>query len=195
VAITDHGTLTGAFEARAIDPELIVVGEEIHCRERLDLIGLFVTTHTPNGLTAREVAQRIRDQGGVVYAPHPFAYLERPRWKAELVLSLADVVEVFNARAFLPSWNRDAARAARERGLPGAASSDAHFPFEIGRARTLMPPFTDAESFRMALAGARPGATRVSSPLVHGVSVALRAIRVTNRPSLQDADPTARMPE
>jgi hypothetical protein len=102
---------------------------------------------------------------------------------------------VFNARAFVPSWNRDAAAAARELGLPGAASSDAHFPFELGRARTLMPSFTDAASFRAALAGARPGDCRVSSPLVHAGSVALHAMRITKWRSLQDATPRDRMPE
>jgi predicted metal-dependent phosphoesterase TrpH len=177
VAVTDHGTLRGALEAREHDPDRVIVGEEVHCREGVDLIGLFVSTHVPDGLAAAEAAGRIRDQGGVVYVPHPFAYLSRPRWKAALVLELADVVEVYNARAFLPAWNRDAAAAARERGLPAAASSDAHFVWEIGRARTLLPPFTDAAGFRSAVRQARPGPVRITTPLVHVASLALRGLR------------------
>jgi hypothetical protein len=114
----------------------------------------------------------------VVYVPHPFAYLVRPRWKAALVLSLADVVEVFNARAFVPSWNRDAAAAARERGLPAAGSSDAHFIWEIGRARTCLPAFTDAAGFRAALKDARPCDTLLTNPLVHAGSIALHILRL-----------------
>lgn len=181
VAITDHGTLRGALEAREYDPERIIVGEEIHCRERVDLIGLFVTGHIPGGLPARETAERIRAQGGVVYAPHPFAYLERPRWKADLVLGLADVAEVFNARAFVPSWNRDADRAARERGLPAAGSSDAHFVWEIGRARTCLPAFADAAGFKAALPQASPCQGRLTTPLVHGLSIALHVLRMGRR--------------
>jgi hypothetical protein len=181
VAITDHGTLRGALEAREYAPERVIVGEEIHCRERLDLIGLFLSRHIPNGLSARETADRIREQGGVVYAPHPFAYLVRPRWKASVVLALADVVEVFNARAFVPSWNRDARAAARERGLPAAGSSDAHFVWEIGRARTCLPEFTDAAQFRAALSQARPCDTLRSTPLVHAGSIALHLLRLGRR--------------
>lgn len=181
VAITDHGTLRGALEAREYDAARVIVGEEIHCREMVDLIGLFVSEHVPDGLPAREAADRIRGQGGVVYAPHPFAYLARPAWKAALVLDLADVAEVFNARAFVPSWNRDAARAARERGLPGAASSDAHFAWEIGRARTCLPPFTDAAGFRAAMPQAYPCGMGVTTPVVHGMSIVLNLLRQGRR--------------
>jgi predicted metal-dependent phosphoesterase TrpH len=181
VAVTDHGTLRGALEARDHDPSRVIVGEEIRCAEGVDLIGLFIARHIPDGSPASDTAQRIREQGGVVYAPHPFAYLVRPRWKASVVLALADVVEVFNARAFVPSWNRDAAAAAREHGLPAAGSSDAHFVWEIGRARTCLPRFTDAAGFRAALADARPCGSRLTSPLVHAGSIALHALRLGRR--------------
>lgn len=151
IAVTDHGTVEGALEAREVAPERVIVGEEIRCACRTELIGLFLTEGIPQGLPFEEVVERIRDQGGVVYAPHPYAYAWRPLWRAGRALAAADVVEVFNARAFFPPWNRAAARAAESRGLAVAAGSDAHFPYELGRAYTHMPAFTGAESFLEAV--------------------------------------------
>src|SRR5689334_6323857 len=75
IAVTDHGAIEGAFAARGFDPELVIVGEEIRCGCGTDVIGLFLQELIPVGLSLRETASRIREQGGVVYAPHPFAYL------------------------------------------------------------------------------------------------------------------------
>jgi predicted metal-dependent phosphoesterase TrpH len=154
IAVTDHNAIAGAREAHAIDPELVIVGEEVSCSCGTHLIGLFIQDAIPKGVTIAEAARRIREQGGVVYAPHPFAYLTRPSWRAERVLAVADVVEVFNSRANFRSWNRNANRDAQSRGLPRAAGSDAHMPWEIGRAYTELPFFNDAASFRRSLASA-----------------------------------------
>ena len=112
IAVTDHGSLEGAFEAREHDPDLIIVGEEIRCRCRAELIGLFLTERIPMKLALEEVVERIHDQGGLVYAPHPYAYPREPRRRAARVLAVADIVEAVNARAFVPLWNRSARRAA-----------------------------------------------------------------------------------
>ena len=175
VAVTDHGEIDGAFEAAALDPERVVVGEEIRCACRTEVIGLFLKRHVPTGLPLEETVERIRDQGGVVYVPHPFAYLWRPGGRARRCLVHADAVEVANARAFLPVWNWRAARAARDRGLPGCAGSDAHFPRELGRAYTRMPSFADAASFRQALAGAEPVLESTTGPHAHLASMARKA--------------------
>src|SRR5262245_23225637 len=99
IAVTDHGAIEGAFEARALDPELVIVGEEIKCACGTDVIGLFLSELIPVGQTLEATARQIHDQGGVVYAPHPYAYITRPRRRAADVLAVADVVEVFNSRA------------------------------------------------------------------------------------------------
>lgn len=177
IAVTDHGRLDGAREAAALDRARVIVGLEVRCREGVDLIGLFVSAEIPDRLPAARAAAAIRDQGGVVYAPHPFAYLTRAAERAALVLAVADVVETFNTRAFLPRWNRRAMAAAAAAGLPGFASSDAHFPWEIGRAWTEVPPFQDAASFRSAARDARPFGHRVGSPLLHAGSMALSLAR------------------
>lgn len=150
VAITDHGAIAGALEAYALDPELVIVGEEVKCANGAHIIGLFLQERIPNRLPVAETAQLIRDQGGVVYAPHPYAYLRDPVGRTEAVLEVADVVETFNARAFAPSWNPRAAAAAAQRGLPAFAGTDGHFPWEIGRANTLLPVFDDGPSFLLS---------------------------------------------
>lgn len=141
ICVTDHGTLKGAIEAREIDPELVIVGEEIRCADGTELIGIGLEREIRDGGGLVETAARIREQGALVYLPHPFAYLLRGKSRANAAIGLADIVEIFNPRAFRSAWNEQAEAAAREYGKPGAASSDAHFPWEIGRSYTEVPPF------------------------------------------------------
>lgn len=177
IAVTDHGTIEGALRARDLDPELVLVGEEIRCACHTELIGLFLSERIPQRLAFEEVVERIRDQGGVIYAPHPFAYPRNPLRRARRALSVADVVEVVNARAFLPIWNRAAGRAARRRGLAPGAGSDAHFPGEIGRAWAEMPGFRTVTEFRERVCRARPVSRATTSPLLHVASMGLRMTR------------------
>jgi predicted metal-dependent phosphoesterase TrpH len=167
IAITDHGEVHGALEAQSRFPSRVIVGEEIHCRGNTHLIGLFLKARIPHGLPIAAAAKLIREQGGVVYAPHPFAYLTRTALRSGEVLAVADVVEVFNSRAFIRMWNRRALRAASERNLAMAASSDAHFPHELGRAYTELPDFDDARSFLQSATRARPVGNRIGSPWLH----------------------------
>ncbi|MFQ5702649.1 MAG: PHP-associated domain-containing protein [Gemmatimonadales bacterium] len=177
IAITDHDRIATALELKAQYPEHVIVGEEIKCAGGTDLIALFISRVIPPKLSVRETAERVRDQGGIVYAPHPYAYATRPVRHAEEILDFADVVEVFNSRAFLPWWNRRAMRAARDRGLPTAASSDAHFPHEFGRAYTEMPTFKGVDGFRESLLAARAVGLRTGSPWLHVGSMVLSGTR------------------
>jgi len=177
IAVTDHGEIEGAVLARSLDPERIIVGEEIRCRCRTELIGLFLTDRIPTGLPIEAVVERVRDQGGLVYAPHPWAYLFRPGRHARRAIRSADIVEVFNSRAFWGRWNRLAAQSANESDRPAAASSDAHFPHEIGRAWTAVPSFHGPEGLLVALQGGEPVARMTGSPVVHVASVTWRVVR------------------
>jgi hypothetical protein len=177
IAVTDHGRVDGAREAAAVDPVRVIAGLEVRCREHVDLIGLFVCEAVPVGLPAVDVAAAIHQQGGVVYAPHPFAHRSHAAERAAVVLAVADVVETFNSRAFLPMWNRRATAAAAAAALPGFASSDAHFPWEIGRAWTELPPFDDAASLLAAARDAQPFGNTLGSPLLHVASMVLSLAR------------------
>lgn len=178
IAVTDHGEIRGALRAReGADGERVIVGEEIGCACGTELVGLFLIDRIPQGLPIGEVAARIRGQGGVVYAPHPFAYRARGAWHAARALAHADVVEAFNARAFLPAWNRRAAAHAASHGLPRAAGSDAHLPWEVGRAWTEIDAFDSADELRAALPSAVPVGLRTATPLAHVASLSLHAAR------------------
>ncbi len=177
IAVTDHDAIDGALRARELAPETVIVGQEISCTGGVELIGLFLEDRIPLGLSVREVADRIRAQGGLVYAPHPFAYLLDRDRRGRALIEAADLVEAVNARAFWPAWNRTARQVARERQLPRCAGSDAHFAREVGRAFTRMPAFRTAGEFRAALTGAEPVLRRTTSPVNHVRSAALRAAR------------------
>ena len=155
VAVTDHHKLEGALRARDLDPERIIVGEEITTRCHTDIIGLYLTKRIAPGLPLEQVVDEIRAQGGVVYLPHPFAYLRGVRERVDRALPFADIVEVWNSRAFYTPWNHRAIQEVRERGIPEAAGSDAHFSAELGRAATVMPSFNDAQTLKAAAKHAR----------------------------------------
>ena len=171
VAITDHNSIAGALETAQLDPERVIVGEEILTTEG-EILGYFLQEEIPAGLTPEDVVQRLKDQGAVISVSHPFDLTRGCRWNPgtlEGLLSELDALEVFNARCWSDEPNQKAAALAAEGGIHGTAGSDAHFPLEVGRAYLAMPAFADAKGFREALAGARVMGRR-SIPLVHLLS-------------------------
>lgn len=176
VAVTDHDRIEGAFRARDADPELVIVGEEVRTADGPELIGLFLERFVPPGLSFRETAAAVREQGGVTYLPHPFdpgrgttgAFLDEHA-------GCVDLVERFNARTHDPARNRRAREWAAERGLPVGAGSDAHLLWEIGRGRLRVAPFrTPAEMLEAAREGRVEGET--SGRWVHLGSTAARLL-------------------
>lgn len=184
VFLTDHNAIDAALRLHEEAPETVLVGEEVKTREGFDLIGLFLTDLIPRGTPARETAELIRAQGGVVYLPHPF---DRARSgagaaHAEALLDLIDVVEVHNARCLRPATNHQALLWAREHGKLAGAGSDAHTAAEVGNGFVEMPDFEpNRESFLAALAdGEVLGRTR-ASPLVRLASTYAKAHKVVFR--------------
>ena len=156
LCLTDHNTVNGALELAASGALgcRVVVGEELRTAAG-EMIGLFLTERLPFGLSPVEAVTRIRDQGGLVYVPHPFDPM-RHCLREDVLRGLAadgglDAVEVFNAKTSLQSLNRQAAALAAEFDLAAGAGSDSHVPEAIGAAFVEMPDFTDAPSFLAAL--------------------------------------------
>jgi predicted metal-dependent phosphoesterase TrpH len=154
LCVTDHNSIRGATELADRLPCRVVVGEELRTHAG-EIIGLFLTEHVPFGVSPREAAQRIRDQGGVVYVPHPFDPMRRNLAEAALVdlvdAGLVDAIEVLNAKTSLGHLNDRAAAFAADRSLAAGAGSDAHVPDALGAAYVEMPDFTDAPSFLASL--------------------------------------------
>ena len=157
LAITDHERIDGAL--RAVDVAdgpggalQVIVGEEVRSRDG-DLLGLFLERPVPPGLSATETSAAIREQGGLVGLPHPFDGLrssggQKAGSRLDELAAVVDFVEVHNARAYRDA-NPRAAAFAREHGVPGVASSDAHTLTEIGVTTTILPgPFHTASDLR-----------------------------------------------
>src|SRR5687768_2374919 len=53
LVVTDHNTVAGARAARALDPELVILGEEI-MTTRGELLAAFVSEEVPRGLSPQE---------------------------------------------------------------------------------------------------------------------------------------------
>jgi len=163
LAVTDHNSITGALQLHRMDPQRIIVGEEIRTT-RGELIAYFLSELVPPDLPPEEAIRAVRDQGGVVGVSHPLDGLRREAMGRSALLPLLDeldFIEVFNARCLLPAYNHRARALATERNLLVTAGSDAHCNAELGRAVVLMPPFDSAASFleslRQASILARPG--------------------------------------
>ena len=179
VAIADHGTAAGGLELQKIAPFKVIVAEEILTNEG-EVIGLFLSRDIAGGIPAVEAIARIKEQGGLVYLPHPCDRMRESIMRNGSMyglLSSVDALEVFNSRALSLDANRRARKLAEQYGIPGGAGSDAHTPGEIGNAWVDMSDFTDKEGFLQSLAKAQVVGKR-ANPMSRFVSVRARFARI-----------------
>mgnify|MGYP001822837872 FL=1 len=157
VCITDHNAVEGALVLRDRLDCRVIVGEELRTAAG-EIIGLFLAERIPMGISHLEAARAIRDQGGVVYVPHPFDPMRRNVSEAALYelaeADLIDAVEVLNSKTSLSSLNRRAAEFAAEFGIVGGAGSDGHVPDALGAAYVEMADFDTPMEFLASLASA-----------------------------------------
>jgi predicted metal-dependent phosphoesterase TrpH len=156
IAVTDHNVLGGALEAAelASDRDLIVIpGEEIKTDEQGEVIGLFLEEEIPRGMSFSDTIAAIREQGGLVFLPHPFDRMHTVPDAATLHRHLAeiDVFEVFNARVLFEAANDEALRFARKYNLTMGAGSDAHVLPGVGTGALRMRAFDGPEEFLLSL--------------------------------------------
>lgn len=140
IGITDHNRLGVAMEMFERHPDAVIPGEEVKTREGIDLIGLFITREIPKGTAAEAACHLIREDGGIVYLPHPYASGKGGGGRyAETLAPLVDVVEVFNARLHPGRLNQPAEDLAKRHGKLRGAGSDAHTLREIAGAWVDVP--------------------------------------------------------
>ncbi len=152
LVVTDHNSIRGALEARALDPERIIVGEEIKTT-RGEILAAFVSEAVPAGLSPQETIRLLREQGAFISISHPFDVRSGAWERTDLleIMDLVDAIEVFNARIMKPEANDLASEFAREHRLPGTAGSDAHAAFEVGVCRLELPEFEDAAGLKSVI--------------------------------------------
>ncbi len=127
IAITDHDRIDFALGLQKALGDRIIVGQEITTSEG-ELIGLFLKSRITPNLSALETAHAIKDQGGLVYVPHPFEIVRKGIQIDSLqkITELVDIIEIHNGRAINNKHSLQAATWAKLNNKSGASSSDAH---------------------------------------------------------------------
>ncbi|HYQ12152.1 MAG TPA: PHP domain-containing protein [Solirubrobacterales bacterium] len=193
IAITDHNEVSGALEAREIakgmDDIKVIVAEEVKTAEQGEVIGLFLEEKIPKGLTMAETIREIRAQGGLVYVPHPFdRFHSVPDYEHLLdMVEEIDLLEVFNPRVAVTSFNEEAVRFARKYRIVPAAGSDSHVAQGLGSVRQRIHDFDGPAEFLEAMRDA--DITRKHKNLVYVQT--LKFLQTTGRPKA----PKRRVPD
>ena len=153
VVITDHNSITGAQAAHLLDPELVIVGEEI-LTTKGEILAAYVTEEIPAYLSPQETIDRLKDQGAFISVSHPFDKLRKGGWQEDDLLEIisdVDAIEVFNSRCMDPNFNRLAQAFAEKHHIPGTVGSDAHAAFELGRSLLLLDQFEGPDEMRKVI--------------------------------------------
>lgn len=158
LCVTDHNSISGVAQlVKVLEREgicRVIAGEEVRTHAG-EIIGLFLSQRIPFGENAMHTARVIREQGGLVYVPHPFDPMRRNISEAALndltQAGLVDAIEVFNAKTSLQSLNARAQLFATDHDIAQGAGSDAHVPLAIGSAFVDMPDFDGPNDFLNAL--------------------------------------------
>ena len=167
--VTDHNSMGGAFACKEIDPELVILGEEI-MTTRGELLASFMTEEIPHSLSPMEAIQRLREQGAFISVSHPMD--PHRGWKKEDLLEIiphVDAIETFNSRCMSAIYNEAALAFAKEHDIPGTVGSDAHVTRELGRAILELPAFNNGDELRAVIRDGRP-VVKLSSPAIHFTS-------------------------
>jgi hypothetical protein len=171
LAITDHDTIDGAelaaelAERSGTGPD-VIVGEEVSSRDG-HILGLFLSTAVPPGLSAEDTVAAIHEQGGIAIAAHPYwrttgAGGRAPHGVGDLIEVVDfDAVEVLNG-GFTPSMIAANQRASAAASGTRIGASDAHVKHALGWAHTRFGGRTAAELRASLCTGqAEPGRSRI----------------------------------
>lgn len=170
LVITDHNCLQGALEAKGIEPDFVVIGEEIKTTYGEFLVA-FIKEEIPAHLDPFKVLELLHSQDAFISVSHPFDEF-RSGWPLALLKEIAplvDAIETDNARVLKKKMNQEAHDFAALHGLAGTAGSDAHDPYEVGHMALKLPEFNSAAELREVIHMGRVVGT-ISPVWVHGFS-------------------------
>ena len=173
VAITDHNRIDFALYMSKAFGDRVIVGEEIMTTKG-EIVGLFLTDEVKPHKSPLATVKAIKDQGGIVYIPHPFETVRRGLSAGQLdkIADYIDLVEVCNGRAFFQNRSQEAAVWARLNNKIGVASSDAHGKHGLGATYTTMSDIPTRKNFlQLVKVGVpitdRPGVRALLYPKYH----------------------------
>jgi len=190
LAVTDHDTWKGAFEARLVARKLdlgmrVILATERHT-DQGDLIGLFLEQDLKQK-NALEFCDAVHEQGGIVVLPHPYKHHRLD----DALLEKIDIVEIHNPRCSADD-NARAAELAKRLGKPELVGPDAHRLSELLLARNEFEidlPETDAGIRDALLTEPRRFFTRPGSIWDEWIS---QMVKFTRRPNPMEIWPLAR---
>ncbi len=169
VCVTDHDEFQGAMLAEkyakaTYDDIEVIKGEEITSSDG-EIIGLFLNERIPEMLPVEETVDMIREQGGLVIAPHPFSF-HVPGLKERILHLDIDGFEVTNGGHPDPYSNMFA-KLVMDR-YPGrwaeTYGSDAHSAFTTGHGYTEFPGNT-ADDLRKAILNKKTKSVGKAAPV------------------------------
>jgi len=182
IAITDHDTIQGALEAHQIDPQRVIVGEEITTTEG-EILAFFVKERVPSSLTPYQAIKQLQKQEAFISISHPFD-TSRKHWDFQTLVDMKsdiDAIEIFNARCMVRNANQLAFEFAKRFNLLGTVGSDAHMPLEIAKAYSIISQFDDKNGLLKALKEAKFH-TNSSGLWVHLYSVLIKLLKKSKNP-------------
>jgi len=141
IAITDHNSVKGSKRAIQYVNEknlslLVIPGAEVRSSSG-DILALGIQEDIKPKLSILDTIDRIKDQGGIAIAAHPYKYNSKLGIKLldAAVHSRFDAIEVFNANV-RKGANEKAGQIAEKFKISGVAGSDAHCIANLGRGIT-----------------------------------------------------------
>ncbi|AJW71170.1 PHP-associated domain-containing protein [Nitrosopumilus adriaticus] len=136
IFVTNHNTLDGYRQLLEYknDHEKfkkinVYPAEEITIDNGAHVLAYGIHDEIPTGISLEEVIDKVRDQGGVSSAPHPFGLINALRDNAKK----CDMVEVFNSNNVDILSNARATQFALDNNMTQVAGSDSHVLSTLGR--------------------------------------------------------------
>jgi len=136
IFVTNHNTLDGYHQLleykndhakfKNID---VFPAEEITIDNGAHVLAYGIHDEIPAGISLEEVIDKVKDQGGISSAPHPFSLLDALRDSAKK----CDMVEVFNSNNVDILSNARATQFALDNNMIQVAGSDSHVLSTLGR--------------------------------------------------------------
>lgn len=138
-AITDHDTVKAHKQIRRIKGLIVIPGQEISTSEG-HVLGYLINEAIPKGLSVEETIRKIKEQGGIAVAAHPYA----PRLGVKNFKNYG--FHAYEEHNTYSSYDYTTKKILETRtSLPRTAGSDAHITRMLGSAYVESPKVNSAE--------------------------------------------------